>query len=240
MKNCVEKIIEFFQKQTIRIGLAFVLISLISYLAYPGFRTFLVDNKIDANFIIGFFTVVALLLSLIQVSKDKKYNYNLLLIESLRDKGFLVIAKLLSIKNKGAIYTGTLKILISILGTGRVYQDTNNILSKEDSEKDMDMVAAYIDTLFPEVKTEWNTLTEKISMLGSISINTLLNYNENRGLIGTSGFINDALDNIQPNYKIAVVLNAEIDEITLKIRDTIVEKINSSTGEFKKTFEFKF
>ena len=56
------------------------------------------DNKIDPNFIIGFFTVIALLLSLIQVSKDRKYNYNLLLIESLRDKGFLVIAKLIGIK----------------------------------------------------------------------------------------------------------------------------------------------
>jgi hypothetical protein len=238
--NFIKNILNFFQRQIIRIGLAAVTISLIIYLAYPNFRVWLLDNKIDPNFLIGFFTIIALLLSLIQVSKDRKYNYNLLIIESQKEKGFLIIAKLISIKNKGHIYLGTLEIIAKVLGTGRVYRDTNDVLSKTDLEKDMEMVATYIDTLFPEAKEDWNILIDKISAMGTLSTNTVINYNENYHLIGTGGFTNDALDNIDLNFESVKLINEEVDQLTLKIRDLIVEKINSSTGEFRKTFEFRF
>jgi hypothetical protein len=217
-----------------------VLALLVLYLLCPELRTYLKVHDIDPNFIIGFSTVIALFLSLIQASSDKRYAYNLELIKSIEDKGLVVISKLITINNKSLIYIGTVQIVKSILGTNKIYKDTNDTLSKTDVERDMELVATYIDTFFPAMKENWNNLTERLSDLGTICSNIILNYNENHHLLGTVGFSNDALNNIDTSLKRADELNQEIKAITLEIRDSIVMKINASKGEFKKSFGFTF
>ncbi len=236
----MKKFVKLLQNHVILGALVATILLLVLYLSCTNFRIYLSNHQIDPNFIIGFFTVIALLLSLIQTSKDKRYAYNLQLVKSIEDKGLLVIAKLISIKGRSLVYVGTIKQLKSVFGTNRIYRDTNEVLSKTEIEKGMELVATYLDTFFPAIKEKWNDLTDRLSELGTISTNIIINYNENYNLIGTKGFTNIALDNIDASIKRADVLNQEIDQITLEMRDSIVGKINESTGEFKNTFDFSF
>jgi len=96
----IKKLTNKLQKYIIHIGLVIVLVLLFLYLFSEKFKYFLLKQSIDPNFIIGFFAVIALFLSLIQSSKDKRYTYNLRLVESIEDKGLKIISKLIIIKQK--------------------------------------------------------------------------------------------------------------------------------------------
>jgi len=99
MKN-IKKLTSSLMAKSIYIALIIITILFFIYIFNDAFRCYLLIKNIDPNFIIGFSTVIALLVSFIQSSYDKKFNYNILLIESIRNKGICVIAKLLAIKNK--------------------------------------------------------------------------------------------------------------------------------------------
>ena len=70
----IKKLTNKLQKYIIHIGLVIVLVLLFLYLFSEKFKYFLLKQSIDPNFIIGFFAVIALFLSLIQSSKDKRYK----------------------------------------------------------------------------------------------------------------------------------------------------------------------
>jgi hypothetical protein len=199
---------------------------------------FLKNQNIDPSFIIGFFTIIALLLSLIQGSKDKRYSYNLRLIDSIEDKGLKVIGKLLGVKSKSSAVLSSASHCIESKKQKKVFKDLNNSLSKEDVESDMELIAAYIDTYFPEQKTDWNNLIESLTEISNITGNILVNYQENLRVINEPNFRNDALDNAGNSLKKASEINSGIEKQTLKIRDGIVTKINETKKALKNSFDF--
>lgn len=234
-------ILQKLRNHVIHIGLGIVLVLLATYLLCGKFRLFLTYQQINPNFIIGFFTATALLLSLIQVSKDKRYAYNLKLVEVIGNNGLKVIAKLISIKSKSSIYLGIIQIHKDAIDTGKVYKDVGGNLSKADVVRNMDLVVAYIDMYFPEQKAKWNDLQDKLTRIANLSENIAENYKENIRLIQKGiNFKNQALDNINFSLENAISINKEIDKLTLEVRNGVIRKINALKGEFKKTFDFRF
>ncbi|MDO8620254.1 MAG: hypothetical protein Q7R64_02805 [bacterium] len=226
------------QARIIHIALVLVLVLLGLYLSSCGFRQFLEDQNIDPNFLIGFFTVTALLLSLIQSSKDKRYSYNLKLIDSIEDKGLKVIGKLLGVRGKSLVVLSSARHCIKAKKDRMIFKDLNNSLSKEDVESDIELITAYVDTYFPEQKTDWNRLIENLTEISNIAGNILVNYQENLKVINEPNFRNDALDNADSVLNKASKIHEEIEALTLKIRDGIATKINESKKKLKNSFDF--
>lgn len=235
----MKKIINNLQSRIIHIALFTVLVLLGLYLFSSCFRVFLDNQNIDPNFIIGFFTIIALLLSLIQSSKDKRYSYNLKLIDSIEDKGLKIIGKLLGIRGKSNVVLSSATHCFSAFKQKILFKDLNDTLSKSDVESDMELITAYVDTYFPEQKENWNNLIEKLTDISNITGNILVNYQENLNVIHDSNFQNNALDNAPTELDRARKINTEIDELTLKIRDGIFTKINETKKVLKNSFDFK-
>lgn len=235
MKNIINNL----QSRVIHIALFIVIVLLVSYLFSSCFRVFLDNQDIDPNFIIGFFTVIALLLSLIQSSKDKRYSYNLKLIDSIEDKGLKIIGKLLGIRGKSNVILSSATHCYNAFTQKTLFKDLNDSLSKSDVESDMELITAYVDTYFPEQKESWNNLIEKLTDISNITGNILVNYHENLNVIHDSNFQNNILNNAPIDLIRAEKTNAEIDELTLKIRDGIVTKINETKKVLKNSFDFK-
>jgi len=179
----MNKIIEYFRKNSLRIFLTVVIILFFTYLFSEGFRFYLLCNNIDANFILGFLTAIALILSVIQSLSDRRFGYNINIVNSVEDKGIKIIAKLLTIRQKSEILFVTIKQIQEAISRDIIYLDFNNTLSKEDIEKDLEMTTAYIQTYFPEEGTEWNILQDKLSTLATNCNNVLLNYKKNLKLL---------------------------------------------------------
>jgi hypothetical protein len=240
MKKVYRKIKEFIQKNTLRFFLIFVLLSFLLYIFYEPLRCYLLEKSIDPSFITGFLMLIGLILNWIQNSYDKKFNYNMRLIESIENKGLSVIGKLLTIKQKSEIYFITLKQLKIVIGSRQTYKDLNDTLSKKDINDGMELIIAYIETYFKEECHEWNELLDKLNTLATYSSNIFVNYNENMNLILTGQiFKNESLDQIDYYVTEAEKINKEINELTLKMRDKIVFKINESTGKLKNSIYFK-
>jgi hypothetical protein len=200
----------------------------------------LTHRRIDPNFIIGFFTIIALFLSLIQGSKDKKYSYNLKLIDSIEDKGIKVISKLLGIKNKSSKVLNCAQDCIKAKNEQKVFVDVIDAFSKEDIDNEMELIASYVDLYFPELKGRWNDLIDKLNAVAQITSNIKVNYEKNIELIqsGTK-FQNIALDNAETSLKEAIKIDQEIESLTSAMRDKIVVIINDSKGKLKNTAGFK-
>lgn len=235
MKNIINNL----HSRIIHIALFGVLVLLALYLLSSCFRIFLDYQNIDPNFIIGFFTVTALLLSLIQGSKDKRYSYNLKLIDSIEDKGLKIIGKLIGIGGKSNVVLSSATCCYRAFKQKIKFQDLNDSLSKSDVESDMELITAYVDTYFPEQKESWNNLIEKLTNISNITSNILVNYHENLNVIHDSNFQNNALDNAPTELDKAGKINTEINGLTLKIRDGIVIKINETKKVLKNSFDFK-
>lgn len=236
--NCIKSLLAKLQARIIHSALFVILVLLVLYLTFYSFRLFLENQNIDPNFIIGFFTVIALLLSLIQGSKDKRYSYNLRLIDSIEDKGLKIIGKLLGIKSKSSVVLSSASYCIEAKRQNKVFKDRNNSLSKDDVESDMELVAAYVNTYFPEQGLHWNDLIEKLTEVLNITGNILINYQKNLEVINDPNFKNDALDKAGPALLKAQEINSKIEELTLSIRDGIVAKMNESKRAVKNSFDF--
>lgn len=198
----------------------------VTYLSYPCFRLFLKNKEIDPNFIVGFLTAIALILSLIQGRKDKQYSYGLLVISSMEERGLEVIAKLLQIKNNSELILLNAKNCIQAFQARMVFKDVNDFLSGEKLNSDMDIAAAYIDVYFDDLKEEWNILIDNMRTVHTISQRILINYKENISVVNEPGFKNSFLDNPGGDLREAEEIVKSIEEISLKIRNKIVLKIN--------------
>jgi|GEM_PF-1775591 len=222
----------------IHLGLLMVSILLVLYLAYSPFRVALEAQKIDPNFVIGFFTITALLLSLIQGSKDKRYSYNLRLIDSIEDKGLKVVGKLIGIKAKSLVMLSSAKHCVEAKKQKRIFTDLNDTLSKEGVEAEMESATAYINLYFPEQGGNWNVLIDKLTEISNITGNILVNYQKNLEIINHPDFRNSVLDNTEFSLRRAEELHNDIEELTLEIRDGIVSKMNKSKESLKNSFDF--
>ncbi len=237
--DLVKKYFNIFQKHILQSVLLLMFFLLVLYLFSDNFRCFLLVRNIDPNFIIGFFTIIALLLSSIQNLHDRRYAYNLKIVESIEDKGLFVISKLIQIIDKSHKCKGTTLGIKEAIKSGKTYEDTNDIFSRA-IEAQMELAATYIDTYFPALKEDWNNLLEnKLSEIATICSNILLNYNKNINLLNQQNFRNDALDNIDQYCLKVTEIDESVNKITLKIRDTIIEKINLSKEQIKKSFNFQ-
>ncbi len=231
----MNKILKTVQANFLPIGFSLTCVLLLLYIFSSEFRTFLEERNLDPNFIISFTTLIALFLTLIQGVKDKRYSYNIRLDDSIEDKGAKIIGKLLVIRNKSQKLILTAQTCIAVKNSGAIFKDLNNSFSKEDVENGMELVVAYIDLYFPEMNTRWNTLLEKLSGIANIVNPILLTYQENLPLIleHRENFRNIILDNAPASLKVAKVMDAEIDDITKKMRDEIVEKMNGMKKKIK-------
>jgi hypothetical protein len=145
---------------------------------------------------------------------------------------------LLGVKSKSSVVLSSATHCIEAKKRKMIFKDLNNSLSKEDVESDMELITAYVDTYFPEQKTDWNTLIERLTEISNIVVNILVNYQENLEVINSPNFKNHALDNADQDLQRASEINVEIETLTLKIRDGIVTKINESKKVLKNSFDF--
>ncbi len=198
-------------------------------------------QAIDSGFVIGFLTVIALLLSLIQSVSDKRYAYNLKLVESIEDKGLRVIGKLIQIKQKSELILKNLMLYQGAIKDRRIAEDANNTLTKNDLESGMELIVAYIDTYFPDQKHRWGQILDKLSVSHTHNLNVVRNYTENLELIIKGiNFKNKELGNLDKYVKDVESLNIEVNDLTFELKNSILLKINESKEALKKGFYLRF
>lgn len=232
------KIREYFRKNSLKIFLIIIITLFFIYIFSDNFRSYLLCKDIDPNFLIGFFTVIALVLSIVQSVSDKRFNYNTNLVNSVEDKGIKIIAKLLTIRRKSETLSGTIKQVKKAIDSGITYLDSNNTLSKEDIEKELEMTVAYIQTYFPEEGEKWNILQDKLSTLATNCSNILLNYQKNIEVLKNPNFFNITLNKIDQIISESENIYNEIDKLAIEMSVRLVEKINEYKNKLKDNFYF--
>ncbi len=237
----IKKIADYRKKYSLHIFLIVIFLVLLLYLLSNSFRCYLLEKNIDPNFIIGFFTVIALILSVIQNLSDRRFSYNVNLVNSIEDKGINIIAKLITIRQKSEILFITVKQVKEALNSGLIYRDSNKTLSKEDLERELEMTAAYIQTYFPEEGKSWNNLQDELSKLATNCHNILINYEENLDIIiSKTPFTNRYLDNIDNITVECETLYSAIDKSAEDMYKRIIIKLNSYKDKLKDSFYFNF
>ena len=220
--------------KTIQILITIVVLFFGLYLACPSFRDYLSEQKIDANFVLGFLTVITLMVSIWQNTKDRKLTYNINVWESVRNNGLAIISKLIAIKQKSDIIVKTLKSHQDAIKKKQVFMDFNDTLSKKDIDDGFQIVAAYADTYFRDECEKWNEMLNKLSAMATDNINVIKNYQINLQLImsGTN-FTNPTLDKLDEIIANAEKTDKEIGQITEEMRNKIIEKTNSISDKIK-------
>lgn len=224
MKNFFKKIFN----NKLRILLWILILFFVIYLAFPRVRCFLIVSNIDPDFIVGFLTAIALVLTLTQNIKDKRYSYNLRLGESMEEKGVKIIGKLLSIKHTAYVFSKLIPHYKESVDSGVEFRNGNKIPdSNEISGPDIEQVAAFMDMYFPSIKEKWNILMDKMSELATMHSNIQMNYSENLDLIKKKVvFDNVVLSDLQNLIPKSRELEEFVDTTALEIRDEIVTIIN--------------
>lgn len=235
----MKKVKEFFRKNSLKIFLIIVIVLFFVYIFSDNFRNYLLWKDIDPNFLVGFLTAITLILSIIQSLSDRRFSYNINLVNSVEDRGIKVIAKLLAIRQKSEVLLITIKQIKKAMSDNLIYLDSNNTLSKEDLEKEMEMTTAYIQTYFPEEGNEWNTLQNKLSALATYCVNVLLNYKENIKVLKNSNFFNSTLNKIDQIIPESENIYNEIDKSAMEMTTRLIKKMNEYKSQLKDNFYFK-
>ncbi|MDQ5957485.1 MAG: hypothetical protein QG614_460 [Patescibacteria group bacterium] len=235
-----KKILKFISNNILRILLIIVLGVFILYIFSEDFRCYLLRLNIDFNFIIGIFTILALILSLIQSSYDKRFNYNMVLISSLEEKGLSIISKLLTLKQKSETILINLKEHKKAIVNKSIYKDNNESISRKNVEDGIELISSYVDVYFPEENLNWNNLIDKISKIATYNLKIVLNYEAYFELIqnGTE-FENESLDSIDIYISETEKIKKEICNLTLEMRNRIVVKMNKNKEKVKSGFNFR-
>ncbi len=205
------------------------------YIFIPALRCYLTAAGIDPNFIVGFLTAIALLVTLIQNNKDKKYAYNLRLGESMEEKGVRIIGKLLTVKHAAYVFSASLPGYKQAIDEGVLFKNLNTVDYDGSNSTDMEVVASYIDIYFNSLSSRWNKMMDEMSELATLYSDIKLNYDENLHLIGQQmGLDNKVLKNIDQHIASAASLNTSIENLTQEIRDEIIETINTYKAAVRK------
>lgn len=234
-----DKIREYFRKNSLKIFLIAVIVLFFVYIFCNDFRIYFLCNNIDSNFIVGFLMAITLILSIIQSLSDRRFSYNTNLVNSIEDKSIKVIAKLLTIRQKSEILSITIKEIKKAIDSDTIYIDSNNALSKEDIEKELEMTTAYIQTYFPEEGKEWNILQNKLSVLSANCVNVLLNYKESIKFLKDPNFSNTILDGIDQIIIDSENIYNDIDKSAEEMYVRLVKKMNEYKSQLKDNFYFK-
>lgn len=204
---------------------------LIVYISFSCFRNFLSISRIDPNFLVALISTIGLLVSIISIKKERKFNFNLNLKNSVEDKVALVVGKLFTVMNNAEIYYKTILNVKHAIDNNKRFIDGNNILNlNEDFWKDRHILGAYFTIYFSGYisSQDWNSLNEKIGILGTNCYSVLINYNEYFDSINTQGFYNETISNIDIILQDSEKLNKEIYELTEKMKDLLMNIISEN------------
>src|SRR3989344_1187659 len=222
------------KEKTAELLVAIIIILFVLYLSCPALRAYLFVQNIDPNFVLGFLTIITLVVNIQQSRKDRKLTYNMNIYNSVRDNGLAIISKLVAIRQKSEVTLNTLKYHREAIKNRQYFIDYNDTRSKKDIDDGFQMVAAYADTYFREECEGLNEMLIKLSDTASDNINVINNYQINFQLIAQGiSFKNETLDKIDEIIVNAEKTNAEINQITLDMRDKIIEKTNSISDKIK-------
>lgn len=204
---------------------------LIAYVLSPCFRKLLSVSNIDPNFLVAFISTIGLFTSIISIKKERKFNFNLNLKNSVEDKVALVVGKLFTVMNNAEVYYKTILNVKHAIDNNKRFVDGNNILNlNEDFWKDRHLLGAYFTIYFSGYisSQDWNSLNEKIGILGTSCYSVLINYNEYFDSINTQGFYNETISNIGIILQDSEKLNKEIYELTEKMKDSLINIISEN------------
>lgn len=204
---------------------------LIVYLFSPCFRNFLSVSNIDPNFLVAFISTIGLFTSIISIKKERKFNFNLNLKNSIEDKVALVVGKLFTVMNNAEAYYKTILNIKHSIDNNKRFVDSNNILNlNEDFLKDRHLLGAYFTIYFSGYisSQDWNSLNKKIGILGTNCCSVLINYNEHFDSINAPSFYNEALSNIETILQNSEKLNKEIYELTEKMKDSLLNIVSEN------------
>ncbi len=226
--------VKHFKEKLTLILIALTVVLFVAYLGCPTIRDYIFEQKIDPNFVLGFLTVITLMITIWQNKKDRKLTYNLNVWESVRNNGLAIISKLIAIRQKSEVILKTLESYQDAIKNRKLFVDHNDTLSKKDIDDGFQIVAAYADTYFRDECDKWNEMLGKLSNMATDNVNVIKNYEINLQLIltGTS-FTNSTLDRLGEIVANAKKTAKEIDEITAEMRNKIIEKTNSISDKIK-------
>lgn len=225
---------KFLKERLILILVTITVLFFVLYLVCPTIRNYIAEQEIDPNFVLGFLTVITLMVTIWQNKKDRKLTYNLNVWESVRSNGLAVISKLVAIRQKSEVILKTLQSYQDAIKNKKLFVDHNDTLSKKDIDDSFQIVAAYADTYFRDECDKWNEMLNKLSEMATDNVNVIKNYEINLQLIlsGTS-FTNPTLDRLDEIVVNAEKTAVEIDQITAEMRNKIIEKTNSISDKIK-------
>lgn len=233
----MEKYIKYIRKNLLYISLIILFILLFSYIFSSCFRLILHFLNIDPNFLVVFITAITLIFSAIENKKERKYNFNLNLKNSVEDKAAIVIGKLFVMMNDSKNYLNTIKDIKKSIGENKKFIDMNNVLSLEHLKKDRELVGAYIVIYFFQyIQNDWNLMVDKINKIGTNCSLVMTNYNENYNLINTPNFQNDVLSKIDDYISEAETLNNEIYDLTEKMKNILLSIIVENNNKMKEKY----
>ena len=237
MQKEIKKYIKYIEKNLLYISLIILFILLFSYVFSSCFRFVLYFLNIEPNFLVVFITAITLIFSAIENKKERKYNFNLNLKNSVEEKAAIVIGKLFIMMNDSQNYLQTIKDIKNAIEKNKKFVDMNNVLSLDLLKKDRELVGSYIVIYFSQyIQNDWNLMVDKINKIGTNCSMAMTNYNENYNLINTAGFENETLSNIDNTIKESEILNEEIYELTEKMKNTLLSIIVENNNKMKEKY----
>ena len=237
MKYLVSKSIKYINENILFVVLSGLTLLFLVYIFSSCFRLLLSNLNIDSNFIVAYLTAFALIFSAIQNKKERKYNFNFNLKNSIEEKALVVIGKLSVIMNDSQIFLQTMKNIKRAIDERKKFVDLNNVSSLENLKKDKELVGAYITTFFsPYILEEWNLLAEKIDIIGSNCSILLLNYEENIDLIYSQNLNNEVLSNISYTIEQSEILDKEIYTLTEKMSHTLMGILKNNDKNLREKY----
>ncbi len=237
MEKFIAKCASYCKKNILFIVFAVLLILFFVYIFSSFFRSFLNILNIDPNFIVVFITALTLIFSAIESKKERKYNFNLDLKNSVENRIEIVIGKLFVMMNDSQNYLNTMGDIKKSIDENKAFIDLNNVLSLEHLKDNRELVGAYITIYFHQhIQDDWNLMMNNINKIATNCSNLLNNYNANINLIGTENFQNEALSNINVTIKESEILNREIYSLTEKMKNILLRIIINNNNKIKEKY----
>jgi hypothetical protein len=237
MEKIIKNFIYYIKNNLLIIVFGVLFALFLFYIFSIRFRCFLLISNIDPNFIVVFITALTLIFSAIENKKERKYNFNLNLKNSVEEKALLVIGKLFVMMNESQIYLQTIKNIKSAIKEGEEFIDLNNVLSLEHIKKDRELVGAYITTYFsPYILDDWNLMEEKINKIINNCSVVLIDYNESRSPIVRESFQSEALSKIDNTINESQELDKEIYKLTEKMKNVLLGILKENDKNLKEKY----
>lgn len=223
----------FLRENLLKILLFAILSFFFLYLLSKDLRDCLEKLNIDPNFVVGFITATTLIVSLLQRKSDRKYAYNLKLIDSIEEKGLLIIGKVFGLYSHSQTLLSTAKECVEAINAGEGFRDLNNSLSKERIQNEIEVVLAYQSTYFPEIVTDWNELQKKLTEIANPLAQIIVTYERHQTANSTSQNFVISRQGMKETIEKADANMVQLEKLCADISSTITLKINSSKKKLK-------